>query len=215
MFIRQTKTANKITGEGYFTYRLVRGERIGGKVRQITVLNLGRNFAIGREDWPLLCSRIEQIMRPQEALLPIQCADHIERAAQRYVGQLIARTPEQDDATGSTAPAPETVSSAVSRATDIQEVDVNSLQLTLPRSVGVEHLALHALSQLGFVEKLTELGVSGVVAASAAYESGVPLAGAMASCAPQSLAASLAAWRNPHRNWLPGNGCKRRARWEN
>jgi hypothetical protein len=37
---------NKATSEGYFTYRLVRGERIGGKVRQITVLNLGRHFPI-------------------------------------------------------------------------------------------------------------------------------------------------------------------------
>jgi hypothetical protein len=46
MFIRQTRTRNKITGEGYFTFRLVRGERIGGKVRQITVLNLGRHFPI-------------------------------------------------------------------------------------------------------------------------------------------------------------------------
>ena len=45
MFIRQTRTANKITGEAYFTFRLVRGERIGGRVRQITVLKLGRNFA--------------------------------------------------------------------------------------------------------------------------------------------------------------------------
>jgi len=30
MFIRQTRTSNKATGEGYFTYRLVRGERIAG-----------------------------------------------------------------------------------------------------------------------------------------------------------------------------------------
>ena len=167
MFIRQTRTANKATGEGYFTYRLVRGERIGGKVRQITVLNLGRNFAIKQEDWPLLCGRIEQLMRPQEVLLPISCPDHIERAAQRYIGQLIARTPEQGDdaAAGNAAPASETASAPVSRPPDIQEVDVDSLQLTQPRSVGVEHLALHALSQLGFIEKLTELGINGVMRA--------------------------------------------------
>jgi hypothetical protein len=44
---------------------------------------------------------------------------------------------------------------------DVQQVDVNLLELSQPRSVGVEHLALHALSQLGFVEKLTELGING------------------------------------------------------
>ena len=64
MYIRQTRTNNKATGEGYFTYRLVRGERIGGKVRQITVLNLGRHFPFKRENWPLLCSRIEYLLRP-------------------------------------------------------------------------------------------------------------------------------------------------------
>jgi len=38
-------------------------------------------------------------------------------------------------------------------------VDVDSLALTQPRSVGVEHVALHAIGQLGLVEKLTALGV--------------------------------------------------------
>jgi len=36
MFIRQTRTGNKATGESYLTYRLVRTERIGGKVRHGT-----------------------------------------------------------------------------------------------------------------------------------------------------------------------------------
>ena len=46
------------TGESYFTYRLVRTERIADKVRQVTLLNLGRQFALGQEDWPTLCTRI-------------------------------------------------------------------------------------------------------------------------------------------------------------
>ena len=62
MFIRQTRIGSKATGESYFTFRLVRGERIAGKVRQITVLNLGRNFAVKQDDWPLLCCRIEQLL---------------------------------------------------------------------------------------------------------------------------------------------------------
>ena len=34
-----------------------------------------------------------------------------------------------------------------------------------PRTVGVEHLALHALSQLGFTQKLAELGINGALRA--------------------------------------------------
>ena len=37
MYIRQTRTANKSTGEAYLTFRLVRGERIGGRVPRIWV----------------------------------------------------------------------------------------------------------------------------------------------------------------------------------
>jgi transposase len=163
MFIRQTKTSNKATGEGYFTFRLVRGERIGGKVRQITVLNLGRNFAVKQEDWPLLCSRMDQLMTAQDSLLPIACSELIERLAQRYVGQLVERAPAPAQGDVVVAGDPASIAArATSSDADIMEVDVNSLELSQPRSVGVEHLALHALSQLGLVEKLAELGVNGV-----------------------------------------------------
>jgi transposase len=154
MFIRQTRTNNKATGEGYFTYRLVRGERIAGKVRQITLLNLGRNFAIKQEDWPVLCRRIEQLLHPQEALLPLPCTGHIESAAQRYAGQLIVRAPISDPVAQARPPV------------TFVEVDIDSLQVMQPRSVGVEHVALHALTELGIIDQLRELGVNGVLRAS-------------------------------------------------
>jgi hypothetical protein len=156
MYIRQTRTNNKATGEGYFTFRLVRGERIGGKVRQITVLNLGRNFAIKQEDWPLLCSRIEQLLQPQVTLAALKYPDPIERAAQHYVEQLIARAPLAGDAARAEGSATD---AAVQQAPapDFQEVDIDALQQTQARSVGVEHVALQALAQLGFVDRLTQL----------------------------------------------------------
>ena len=90
MFIRRTRTNNTATGEDYFTFRLVRGERIAGKVRQITVLNLGRHFPIAQEDWSLLCSRIEQLLAPQALIAAIECPGAIERAALRYYAKLRA-----------------------------------------------------------------------------------------------------------------------------
>ncbi|MDP2751458.1 MAG: hypothetical protein Q8O31_02470, partial [Rhodocyclaceae bacterium] len=199
MFIRKTKTNNSATGECYFTYRLVRGERVGTKVRQITVLNLGRNFSVKPETWPLLCSRIEQMLRPSQILFDIPCPEQIESVAQRYVKQIVARAlpseetsdhiitktetdftpdsasiapaiassthvPPSVSPTVSSSASPEHVNSTISP--DFYEADINSIQLTQPRSVGVEHLALHALSQLGFVDKLTELGINGVMRAS-------------------------------------------------
>ena len=187
MFIRQTRTNNKATGEGYFTFRLVRGERIAGKVRQVTVLNLGRHFPVVQDDWPLLCSRLEQLLAPQALLCTLACPDHIERAAQRYYAQLIARAPLSQNIAAATVgntpaladparredaaqpPANSAASQASAVATpaspDIQSVDIDSLELSQPRSVGVEHVALHAIAQLGLVEKLTALGLSAVARA--------------------------------------------------
>jgi len=189
MFIRKTRTNNKATGEGYFTFRLVRGERIAGKVRQITVLNLGRHFPIAQDDWALLCSRLEQLLNPQALLCSLNCSDKIERAAQRYYQQLVERAPTSavrgdapatgvapasaaglpDGAVIPTIAAPAaapmhtgTPAGVCATAPDIQSVDVDSLALTQPRSVGVEHVALYAIAQLGLVEKLTALGVPAV-----------------------------------------------------
>ncbi len=186
MFIRQTRTNNKTTGEGYFTFRLVRGERIAGKVRQITVLNLGRHFPIAQDDWPLLCSRLEQLLNPQSLLCTLQCSDKIERAAQHYYKQLIERAQVSSSTNTEAAALPHSATSAASSAQapcvvaahstpsaapapvtapvapDIQSVDLETLALTQARSVAVEHVALHAIAQLGLVDKLTALGITAV-----------------------------------------------------
>ena len=152
MFIRRSATRNTTTGEFYFTYRLVRTERVAGKVRQVTLLNLGRQFAVAQEDWPLLCARIEQLISGQDTLLPGNDSERIEAAAQRYAARLVVRAPATEVAAA--APAP-----------DFREVDVDSVEDRQPRSVGVEHMGLAAMAKLGFVKKLEELGLNGAARA--------------------------------------------------
>ena len=62
MFVRRTQTRSTANGDPYFTHRLVCSVRSGARVRQRTLLNLGRHFAFPQSSWPVLCSRIEQIM---------------------------------------------------------------------------------------------------------------------------------------------------------
>ncbi|MEW6289844.1 MAG: IS1634 family transposase [Thermodesulfobacteriota bacterium] len=146
MFIRQTKTSNAAAGEPYFTFRLVASERIGGKVRQQTLLNLGRNFSLPREQWPQLCARIEAILAGQTTLLTV--SSEVETLAQRYAARLIAgRQPVR--------------SSNETAGADYHEVDVASLQLVRPRSVGVEHAGLAALEWLELPRILAEAGFNG------------------------------------------------------
>ena len=162
MFIRQTHTNNKATGESYTTHRLVRSERTGKHVRQVTLLNLGRHFSVKKEDWPLLCGRIEDILGGQ-ACLKLPLPDGIEKAAQRYAALLVARAPAMVDAPAAApTPAPDEAPALLAEpalaapvpAKDFHEVDVETLQVLRARSVGVEHVGLHAMEQMGFVKKL-------------------------------------------------------------
>ena len=155
MYIRRARTRSNATGEHYFSYRLVRSERIGGKVKQVTLLNLGRHFSIDRSLWPTLCARIKDLMAGQATLFEIDLPTAITEEAERIVAQLqMHRVP--------TVPSPDTQAEAAPASdTDVQAVDVNSLELVRPRSVGVEHVGLWAMSQVGFSDLLIELGLSG------------------------------------------------------
>lgn len=148
MFIRQTKTRNdKAGGAPYYTYRLVASKRTGDKVRQQTILNLGSHFTLPKKDWPLLCTRLEHLLCGQTSLLPVDAA--LEKLAQRYVACLITKQESvtTDDKKGAVTYLP---------------VDVDSLEMVRPRSVGVEHAGLTALSWLGIPEILASIGMNGI-----------------------------------------------------
>ena len=188
MFIRKTATRNKSANESYFTFRLVTSERTGKQVRQITLLNLGRQFDLPQSAWPRLCARIEALLAGQAGMLPEPEA--IETLAQRYAARLIVAGPGP----AAPAPAPPAVPSgpsgspakSVAPDTVFAEVDVASLQLIQPRSAGVEAAGLAAMDWLGIDPILSDLGFNGVQRAAMAGS----LIGRMA--APGS---ELATWR--------------------
>lgn len=147
MFIRRTNTRNRKTGEAYFTHRLVEAVREGKAVKQRTLLNLGVHFDLAQDDWAALAARIDGLRHGQAPLLAVTAS--VESLAQRYAAQLIARQGQEagvDD--GGSSPAAER----------FHDVDLATLDLVRPRTVGVEHACLTALHQLGFEAKLVELG---------------------------------------------------------
>ncbi len=153
MFVRRTQTRRTEDRQPYFSHRLVHSERVGNTVRQRTLLNLGRHFDIPREQWPLLCTRIDDILAGQPPLVA-DFPPAVEHEAQRIAAQLVARAAPRDE----TAAGPAAV----------QRVDVDSLRLARPRSVGVEQVGLWALEQLELPALLAELGVNGALRAAAA-----------------------------------------------
>lgn len=50
-------------------------------VRQLTLLNLGRDFPLVKERWPDLCARLEQLLSGQQALMPMAVMESVERYA--------------------------------------------------------------------------------------------------------------------------------------
>lgn len=137
------------------THRLVESRRVGGKARQVTLLNLGRQFPLPKERWPQLCARIEQLLGGQQALMPMTVAESVERCAQHCFSRLVAQG-SGTASRGRTAASDQSPSAFV-------EIDPDSLELTQPRSIGVEHVALAAMRELGFERLLESLGFNGVM----------------------------------------------------
>jgi len=153
MYIRQTTTQRKSDGTTYQSYRLVESARIGDRVRQHTLLNLGSQYPVPREQWGALTDRVDDILHHQRSLFSLE--SDIEAEAQRIAKKLIGRNREyaaiHEEQAGS----------------DYRTVDVDTLQSSNLRSVGVEHIAYDALQALELDSKFAALGYNSVEQAAA------------------------------------------------
>ena len=142
MFIRKTQCQQKKSGGHYFTYRIVESQRIGTKVRQHTLLNLGVDFSISKEHWTTLTNRIQEILSGQQSLLTIDT--NIDKSAHNYAQQIL--TAKQEDKR--------------KISNDYRTVNLNTLNIYNPRSIGCEHVTLETLRFLELDKKLANLGFS-------------------------------------------------------
>jgi transposase len=159
MYIRRTKTKTADHGKDSYTYRIVESVRVGTQVKQRTLLNLGKDFAIEPTLWPLLTARIEQLLQGSAPLqselfhLADEIGQLLETTAERCSDLIIAKmaqpvaieTPEQD----------------------YHRVNINQIEAHQARSIGGETLALHAVRQLQLDQKLTALGFNKIDSAAA------------------------------------------------
>jgi transposase len=141
MFIRCTTIKTDPSGKTYQSFRLVETERVNGKVKQRTLINLGRFFDVPQAQWQSLSSRIDQLLTGQNSLLCIDLDSDLEAMAQRYAAQIIASR-----------------STIADKDTRYEAVDIASVALVRPRRIGIEHLALQAVKQLTLDDKLKALG---------------------------------------------------------
>jgi len=149
MYIRRTSIKSRKDGSHYYSYRLVESKRTERGVRQHTLLNLGADFALPREQWTELTRRIEGILGGQRSMFDID--RNVEQLAESCASRIIASFQDVESLEDN----------------DFREVDVNSVEMGRPRSVGAEHIALEALRLLNLDGKLKELGFNGPQTAAA------------------------------------------------
>ena len=161
MFIKKIDKSSKKTGKNYFTYRLCESYRIDNKVRHRNILNIGKLDDIRKEEFKLLCDRIEQKVRGINTLFS-NFSETIEKEAE-FIYRRILNEKLLDCITDTTPPAIE-AEEEISENCDIQKVDVNSISNEDSRSFGGEWLSQQMLDNSGLSDFLSQNIASGEMA---------------------------------------------------
>ena len=146
--IKTISKSKKNSTEKYYSYRMMESERIGKKVKKITLLNLGSDFKVKQEDWSDLSTRVDDILKRRDRLFELD--DELEALAQEYAKKIIVLKglKEKDE-----------VEKEEER---YKEVDVQSIENSNPKSIGVENVVYETIKELGLDEKFVELGFTKV-----------------------------------------------------
>jgi transposase len=145
MFIRAVAHKNKKNRKKYNTYKLVESVRTERGPRQSTVLNLGTDFDLPKEDWKQLANCIEEIITGQSSIVvyPKKIRSLAEKYAKRIIEkQAIVIEPEEPELSA-----------------DYATVDLNSVNNNTSRSAGVEHVVYETIKTLEIDKKLVGFGL--------------------------------------------------------
>jgi hypothetical protein len=150
MFIKKIDKNSAKTGRNYFTYRLCESYRIDDKVRHRNILNVGKLDGIRREDFKLLCDRIEQKVKGINPLFSSHSAQ-IEKEAE-FIYRRILNEKLLDCSIDSVP----VVREELSEYTDIQKVDITSILNEDSRSFGGEWLSKQIFDDCGLSDFLSQ-----------------------------------------------------------
>jgi hypothetical protein len=148
--IKTTSKSKKDTNKKYYTFRLMESVRVGGKVKKITLLNLGSNFNVDQKDWADLSKRIDDIINKTPALFEID--KDLETLAQQYAFAVITakgrvNTQEVVD---------------IKEEDRYKQIDVTTIKNMNSKDIGVEHIVYETIKKLKLDTKLKELDFTNV-----------------------------------------------------
>lgn len=142
MFIKKVKKKNGRTNKIYEYLHLVESIRTENGPRQRLILNLG-NIDLDESQNPLLAKRIEDILTGQGTFEKID--SKLEKQARIAANKIFKKQAKEINS---------------DREENFQEVDVNSLEVEAPRSLGAEYICHSVWNELGMNDFFREHGVS-------------------------------------------------------
>ncbi len=157
MFLKKVVKDNK-TEKKYVYYRLCESIRIGDKTRHTILLNLGALPGLEETERKMLANRIEALYQGHTTFLD-QTPDKVEQLARKFY-TLLREKNKQPVASTNTLTDTKKRQESLPAATDIQRVDINTLQHDEVREIGAEHLCLQAIEELNLPSFLQRLNWS-------------------------------------------------------
>ena len=153
MFIKKIDKSSKKTGRNYFTYRLCESYRIDNRVRHRNILNVGKLENIKKEEFKLLCDRIEQKVRGINQLFST-IPEYVENEAE-FIYRRILNEKLLDCSTVCSPPSSPAIAESEEQP-DIRKVDIHSITNEDSRSFGGEWLCKQMLDSVGLSDFLSQ-----------------------------------------------------------
>lgn len=151
MYIRKVEKKNKNRDKTYSYYRLVHGYKVGAKVRQQTLLNLGKLEEVPRDLHKTLADRIEMLLTGTESIFSPENSK-IEVFAQKFAKEIELKglfpSKKRKTAIGKV---PET---------NYEEIALDSIENDESREIGGEWLCKQAFDRFKLDDILKEAGLN-------------------------------------------------------
>ena len=151
MFLKRITKPDRKGEKIYEYYRLVHSYKIGKKIRQQTVINLGSLDKLPKEKHKLLADRIEELLTGLEAVF-FDIPNDVEELARKFTKKIIEK--------GVFPVRKKKMPISQKLETDFQEIDMNSIDQLKSKTIGGEWLVKQAFNKFGLSDLFSDIGMS-------------------------------------------------------
>lgn len=151
MFLKRITKPDRKGEKVYEYYRLVHSYKIGNKIRQQTIINLGNLEGLPKEKHKLLADRIEAMLTGTSTVL-FDIPTDVEALAKKFTKKIIEKdvfpVKKNQDPISTELP------------TDFQEIDMQSIDQLESKTIGGEWLVKQAFDIFGLPDLFSDIGMT-------------------------------------------------------